>query len=155
MIRRCLLLASLLFVACQEVHTKKVGNDGHSDVTTLLESGSYWSYRTADVFADGGSVAMGFINSNGEVLYVIFDYSIYMDKNYRPCRLKRTYHDSGAVEILPGSELERKVLALIENAICPEELEAMLPLRDKAKEILKTRSLELNLMDSEPIVPHK
>ena len=107
------------------------------------------------MFTDGGSVVMGFINGNGEVLYVFFDYSIgssHDPKAYRKCKLQRNYNDKRAVEIPPGSELECKVISLIEKAECHEVLEKILPRRDKAIEILKTRNIDLKLVGEARVV---
>jgi len=146
MTTRLILFLLLLLVSCKESGSK--GETSTSGAIQDMKLDGFWTYRTADYFWDGGSFVMGFINGNGEVLYVFFDYSLNMSKNYRPCWLKRTYNDSGAVEILPGSELERKVLTLIENAdYCSKELEAMLPSRSEAMRIIRSRDLKLKLTD--------
>jgi hypothetical protein len=141
------MLTMLLLVSCKETNNSSATPEPSSIAN--LELDGFWMYRTADMFTDGGSVVMGFINGNGEVLYVFFDYSIGSSeaKGYRKCKLQRIYNDKGAVEIPPGSELEDKVISLIEKAHCQEVLEKILPSRDKAIEILKTRNIDLKLVD--------
>jgi hypothetical protein len=149
-----LMLTMLLLVSCKESNNNTATPEPSSIAN--LELDGFWMYRTADMFMDGGSVVMGFINGNGEVLYVFFDYSIGSSedpKAYRKCKLQRTYNDKMAVEIPPGSELEGKVISLIEKAHCHEALEKILPSRDKAVEILKTRSIDLRLVGEAKVVP--
>lgn len=148
-----LMLAIFLLVSCKE--TNNSASPEPSSIANL-ELDGLWRYRTADMFMDGGSVIMGFINGNGEVLYVFFDYSTESSedtKAYRKCKLQRTYNDKMAVEIPRGSELEGKVISLIEDAYCHEALEKILPSRDKAVEILKTRSIDLRLVDLASAAP--
>ena len=123
-----LMLTMLLLFSCKETDSS-IGTPEPSSIANLDLDG-FWMYRTADMFMDGGSVVMGFINGNGEVLYVFFDYSIGSSedpKGYRKCKLQRTYNDKGSVEIPPGSEIEGKVISLIEKANCHEVLEKILP----------------------------
>ena len=132
--RYSILILCLLGAGCRE---EAPGPDATAeralDPVQLLESDDFWSYRTTAAFTDGGSEALGFINGNGEILHVWFDYSMSMKKDYRPCYLKRSYDDKQAVEIPRQSELESKVMARIETAHCSEQLEALLPSREKAK----------------------
>jgi hypothetical protein len=150
MMMRSMLFVMLLFVSCKESDSKSVASTPNA--IAQLDLDGFWQYRTADYFLDGGSVVMGFINGNGEVLYVFFDFSMGTHE-YRECRLQRTYNDKDAITILPGSDLERKVITLIENAHSIEVLEKFLPNRGRAIEIIKTRKLELRLVDHDEVIP--
>ena len=137
-------LAMLLLMSCQE--NNNIAPREHS----IFNLDGFWSYRTADMFMDGGSVAMGFVDGNGEILYVFFDYSIESSQNpqtYRKCRLQRTFKGTESVEIPPGSELEAEVITFISEAQCSEALEQILPSRDKAIDILRTRDTDIRLIN--------
>ena len=113
----------------------------------MIAKGSYWQYMTADYFVDGGSCIMGFINQNGEILYVWFDFSISSSKHqYRHCYLQRSYNDPLAVEIPKHSDLEAQVIKLIEESHSHKVIERYLHSKPKAIEILKTRDLGLRLL---------
>ena len=119
----------------------------------MIAEGSYWNYMTADYFADGGSVIMGFINHNGEILYVFFDYSIGSGKDHRRVFVQRSYNDPDAVEVVPRSDLESNVVTLIKEARLHSALEPLLPERSLAIKILQTRDVELRLMREVRSVP--
>ncbi|MCP5537308.1 MAG: hypothetical protein H7A51_13890 [Akkermansiaceae bacterium] len=154
---RYLTLMSVLLVlsACRDAEEEPVLEK--EGAIELLDRGKYWSYRTSDMFADGGSVIMGFINGNGEIIYVWFDFSIGGEKyDYRRCFLQESYNDPDAVEILQGSDLESKVITLIEESRSHEALDKIMPSRDKAIQILKSRDLNIRLFEeARSITPRK
>lgn len=103
----------------------------------------FWTYRTAQSFLDGGSMSLGFFDKNGDVLYVCYDFSMHSSPKYRRCYLRKTYNDNKGVELIPKSDLENKIILLIEKSICGGDLVKILPSRDEAIKILKTRDLKL------------
>ena len=122
-------------------------------VKDVIKDHDYWFYLTAVPFADGGSVAMGFMNLEGEMLHVLFDYSIGHDQDYRRCYIQRSFNDLEAIELERGSKLEAKVISIIKDARLNKESRPFLPSQDKAIEILEKRDLDLKLMTEAKSIP--
>ena len=158
MIRSLLIFALFVFCSCNKDQTEPANIEIVSPVSKnwikdIIRDNDYWFYLTAVPFVDGGSVALGFMNSDGVLLHVFFDYSISHDLDYRRCYIQRSYNDSEAIELGRGSELEVKVISIIKDARLPKELSSFLPDRDKAIEILEKRDIDLRLTDEAESVP--
>ncbi len=159
MMRYSLVLLCLLFCSCnksgEELEELNSCSKGEW-VDKVIHVNGIWHYAFSGVFADGGSVALGLINGNGEIVYVFFDYSAGTNHEYRRCYIQRSYNDSGAVEIVRGSDLESSVISIIKNARLVNELRRSLPDRNEAIEILQKRDLNLRFsLDAEPTEPIK
>jgi len=156
MTKLALITTCFALLACNSSKTPSPGKVGSlPEHMEHFDLEGFWTYRTADRFLDGGSVALGFIDSNGDLLYVWFDFSINSKSKYRRCWLMKTYNDTDGVEIIPKSKLETKVISLIESSICGGVLEELLPKRYEAIEILKTRELKLRFSEAEAQIDTK
>jgi len=161
MIRPLLILALFIFCSCNkeqaELDNVEPETSAPNDwVEDIIRDNDYWFYLTAVPFADGGSVALGFMNGDGVMLHVLFDYSIGHDSDYRRCYIQRSFNDSEAIELERGSELESEVISIIKDARLIIELRPSLPGRDKAIEILEKRDISLKLTaEAKPVPPRK
>lgn len=81
----------------------------------LLQEDTFWTLVSGDTFADGGSVALSFINSDGQIIHLWAQGSSGSDAGPRRFFLKRTYNDPQPVEVVPGSSIEERVLTLLES----------------------------------------
>lgn len=80
----------------------------------ILDSSNYWTYRDFTSFC-GRTFVLGFVSGNGRLLHLEFEEGIRgPQQECWICRLKRYHGDLGAIEIEPGSGLERKVLGMMD-----------------------------------------
>ncbi|MEO5713215.1 MAG: hypothetical protein ABIT37_06975 [Luteolibacter sp.] len=123
----------LLFTGCQEKEVKQ-----QKSAEQLVAVSKYWDYAYSCGFSDGGSIAYGFINEEGEILY-LFAYSPMISPEKRKIALTRSYN-APRVEIVFGSNLEAEVLKVVENANEYSWMEGHLPKLDGLKAMLRDRS---------------
>jgi hypothetical protein len=83
-------------------------------VGLLRKETFWWDYAYSSAFCDGGSIAYGFINGEGEILYV-FAYCPMQSPERRLLVLKRSFNGRSC-EIVAGSPLEAEVMKLVEEA---------------------------------------
>ena len=79
----------------------------------LLQNDTFWTLAFGDAFADGGSVTLSFVGRDGDIIHLWAQAPLNATAPTRQFYLKRTYNDPNAVEILPGSPVERRVLELL------------------------------------------
>lgn len=123
-----LVLCCLLAVSCSKNDTPEA----------LLDSSKYWDYAYSGIFGDGGSVALGFINENGELIYLWVD-SPLKSPDQRRFYLQSTYNDPEAKEVMEGSLLEIKILNLLTTSHTYTFLKPHLPDINLIIEIIQDR----------------
>ena len=102
------ILAFLAIVACSHKATAPP-----KTASELLRDDTFWTIAFGDAFGDGGSTSLSFIGSDGQIIHIWAQ--VRREPTAAPQRfyLKRTYNDPDAVEILPGSPLEARVIELL------------------------------------------
>ena len=86
-------------------------------IEDILYSSEYLDFVSAIGLVDGGSLIYSFLNDNGDIIHLFEDNSMRSRENddYRRYFIQRNYTDKAAVEIIPGSELEKKIIELLTN----------------------------------------
>jgi hypothetical protein len=79
----------------------------------LLQADTFWTLAFGDSFMDGGSFVLGFIGSDGQIIHVWAQARRDPTASDQRFYLKRTYNDPAAVEVLPGSPIEARVIELL------------------------------------------
>jgi hypothetical protein len=119
------------------------GCDRQSDVERGIDKPTHWMYITSMPFADGGSVALGFLDENGRIIYLWVD-SPFNSKNGTRFYLKRTFNDKERIEILKNSELEKRIIALIDGCIKYEFLSPYIADIQLVRKMILDRSIPFN-----------
>lgn len=128
------LVLALVLGGCQEQAVKKPPS-----AEQLLTESKFWDYAYAGHFADGGSIAYGFINEEGIPVYLIA-YCPMQSPQKRKLSLNRSFNDVDGQEIPAGSKLEADILKVVENANENSVLEEWLPNLDDLKAMLRDRA---------------
>ena len=81
----------------------------------MLQAGIDWTFVSGAAFADGGSRSLAFLNAEGEVIHLWAETDAWSKGRPRRFFLKRTYNDPASVEVLPGSDTEKKVIEMLET----------------------------------------
>ena len=93
-----------------------IGCNRQPEVMQGIDEPTNWMYITSLPFGDGGSVALGFLDSNGRIIYLWAD-SPMSSPDKRRFFLQRTFNDSQRIEVKENSALEKRVLALIDGCM--------------------------------------
>lgn len=128
------LVLAMALGGCQEQAVKK-----QPSAEQLVTESKYWDYAYGSHFADGGSIAYGFINQEGIPVYVVA-YCPMQSPEKRKLSLKRSFNDVDGREIATGSKLEADVLKVVENASEYSVLEEWLPNLAALKAMLRDRT---------------
>ena len=107
-----LICASLAVVACSP---KPTASPLPKTAFDLLQADTFWTLAFGDAFADGGSFSLSFIGSDGQIVHVWAQSPHDRTSSAQRFYLKRTYNDADAVEILPGSAVETRVIELLNS----------------------------------------
>ena len=127
------LVLAMALGGCQEQAVKKPPS-----AEQLVTESKYWDYAYGSHFADGGSIAYGFINEEGIPVYLIA-YCPMQSPHKRKLALKRSFNDVDGQEIAAGSKLEADILKVVENANENSVLEEWLPNLADLKAMLRDR----------------
>jgi hypothetical protein len=92
------------------------GCNRQPEVERGIDKPTHWMYIISMPFVDGGSVALGFLDENGRIIYLWVD-SPFNSKNGTRFYLKRTFNDKERIEILKNPELEKRIIALIDGCV--------------------------------------
>jgi hypothetical protein len=104
------IIACLVLTACGP---KTSSQQTPKNAEQMLREETFWRLAVGDVFLDGGSVSLGFIGSEGQIIHVQADVHRNPADGSQRFYLMRTYHDMDGVEILPKSSLEHRVIELL------------------------------------------
>jgi hypothetical protein len=118
----------------------------------LVSMPYHWDYAYSSVFSDGGSLAYGFINNEGLIVYLTA-LSPMRAPEKRVLRLQRSFNDKDATVLIRGSKLEADVLKLVENANEYPWMKAHMPSLDRLKAMLLDRSAPFPSDSSESGAP--
>lgn len=121
-------------IGCQKQRPTKTVSASH-----LVSNPDHWDYAYSSVFSDGGSYAYGFINNEGLIVYLVA-LSPMRSPEKRVISLQRSFNDSDATVLVPGSNLEANVLKLVENANEYPWMKEHMPALDSLKAMLRDRS---------------
>ena len=105
-----LFCASLAIAACSP---KAAAPPSSKTAFDLLQQDTFWTLAFGDAFADGGSFTLSFIGRDGQIIHVWAQARVDEAASAQRFYLKRTYNDSDAVEVLPGSPIEARVIELL------------------------------------------
>ena len=110
-------------------------------VLDVLNSDDYWGPVHAETFTDGGSVALGLVNGNGEVIYLWAKSTGFLEKGEpQTLFLQLNYNDPNQVIIQPDSELEGRIINLLDTLDIRKEQEVAIPLVNDFKDALMDRT---------------
>ena len=104
-----LIYASLAIVAC----SPKPAASPTKSAFDLLQEDTFWTLAFGDAFGDGGSFTLSFIGSDGQIIHIWAQARRDPTASTQQFYLKRTYNDPKAIEILPGSPVEARVIELL------------------------------------------
>ena len=99
----------IVFGACQKPVVIR-----HNPIEQLITDTKHWEYVYCTMFSDGGSLAYGFLNDEGSLVYLFAECPM-VSPEKRRILLKRSYNDREAIVIDSGSKLEAKVLHLLDT----------------------------------------
>lgn len=109
-----------------------------TSVDVLHSSGYYWELVHPEFFSDGGSVALGLLNSNGELIF-LWAHSTWDKPGKQKLYLKLNYNDPNSIEIIEDSDLERAISTILESIVIRPYLDDFIPLVDAFKSVLSDR----------------
>jgi hypothetical protein len=81
----------------------------------LLQADASWTLAFGDAFLDGGSFTLSFIGSDGQIIHVWAQARRDATASAQRFYLKRTYNDPDAVDVLPDSPVEARVIELLNS----------------------------------------
>ena len=124
----------ILIVSCSHMEQMHTALD-------VINSDDYWEPIHADVFDDGGSVALGLKNGNGEVVYLWADTTALLAAGEpQTLVIKLNYNDPDKVPIPPRSELEDQMISILDNLHIRPEQEIYTPLVEDFRAVLIDRT---------------
>ena len=133
------ILSISLAIALGTVGCQKQNPPKPLSTSQLVTQSDHWDYAYSSVFGDGGSLAYGFINDQGLIVYLVA-LSPMQSPEKRVISLQRSFNDRETTVLVPGSKLEAQVLKLLENAHEYPWMQAHLPALDRLKAMLRDRS---------------
>lgn len=120
-------------------------------VEEIIDIGSGWQFAIANQYLDGGSWDLGFLDRNGLFVFVRIDYYIGEDHAYRKFYLSKSLRpDRDFIEVLRGSDLENKLINLIENSkdLNTDECK-IFPDKSAVVALLKSRDIQITIENPE------
>ena len=86
-------------------------------------------------------MTLGFLNGKGEIIHLWAQTPVGMISSKRQFYLKRTYNDPEAIEVLPGSALEQRVLRLLDSYESRPEIKIPASYPKRFSALLRDRNL--------------
>ncbi len=120
-------------------------------VEEIIDMGTGWKFTIANQYLDGGSWDLGFVNENGLFIFLRINYFIGEEYAYREFYLSKSLRpDRDLIEVVRGSDLENKLINLIENSkdLNTDECK-VLPDKSAVVALLKSRDIQINLDNPE------
>jgi hypothetical protein len=115
----------------------------------ILNSSDYWVPSPGGSFSDGGSYAVGLINENGDVIYLWAEQVAFSGADKQTLYLKKNYNDPHGVVIPENSELEKRVLYVLEHLDIPSSLKFFVPTIETFKKVLQDRTKIIGILPDE------